>query len=595
MKMLRWIMMLAVLFGLLSAFGLSGCGGGGGDDDTVDVLGAPEQLTVDGGRARVTVTWSGVNGATTYNIYYSTITPVDPGTASKVANVGSGQTIRGLTNGTRYYVVVTSVGASGESFVSKEVSAVPSDPAPPLAPLNIHADAGSGQITVTWDPSDGAIFYNLYYGDSDAVSQITGSAVSGVTSPYVLSGLISGAEYYVIVTAVNAVGESADSFYSSATPSASPPPATPTNLQGALDPTDPTKVILTWSASAGATSYNLYYDSSWGVTKDTGALVGNVSSPFTISTLPLKAATFFVVTAVNAAGESGESSQTSATPRDTVIEPANARMVSIPAGHFLFGDSNDNITYAKPVLDISTSGFRIDRYETTYELWTTVYTWAVAHGYAFDNAGQKGSERFGTDMPVTRVSWYDVVKWLNARSEMEGLSTAYFTDATHTTVYRSGQVELTNSDVNWVATGYRLPTEAEWEKAARGGLVAKRYPWGDDPADPDLIPASLANYTAGRTTSVGILAANGYGLYDMAGNVWEWTWNWWVDDYMDASVITSDPVGPDAPIAVDKVLRVRRGGGIAYGPTFLRNAERVGRPETYTAPYFGFRSVRSGP
>jgi formylglycine-generating enzyme required for sulfatase activity len=592
------VLILTLLLTLL----LAGCGGSGGGDGSsgVTAVDAPDQITVDGGRERITVTWSGVSGATSYNIYYSTATPVNPmnlATTTKVANVGSPQTIRGLIDRDTYYAVVTAIGPGGESVVSKEIAAVPANPAPPLAPLNIRAEAGAGQLIVHWDASDGATSYNLYHGTSTSITQTTGTPVVSISSPHVLN-LASGATYYVIVTAVNAAGESADSFIASASPSASPPPLAPTNMQAELSPTDPSKVVLTWNASAGATGYNLYYGSSWGVTKATGTAVNNVGSPYTATGLALNKATFFVVTATNVAGESSISLQAAATPRAAEIVAANARMVNIPVGSFLFGDSSDALTanvisYALPVKNISISGFCIDRYETTHDLWATVYTWALANGYSFDNPGKRGADDLGTDMPVTTINWYDTVKWLNARSEMEGLVPAYYTDIGHNTVYRTGNVNLTNAMVNWTGNGYRLPTEAEWEKAARGGLSAKRWPWGDDPQNLGQVETSIANFNEGRATSVGIYLPNDYGLYDMAGNVWEWTWNWWVDDYDHASLVATDPVGPDAPIAVDKELRVRRGGGYAYGVRYLRNAERMGRVPTYIATYFGFRAVRS--
>ena len=84
------------------------------------------------------------------------------------------------------------------------------------------------------------------------------------------------------------------------------------------------------------------------------------------------------------------------------------------------------------------------------------------------------------------VDWYDAVKWCNARSQQAGLTPVYYTDAGMTQVYTNGYADAVY--VNWAANGYRLPTEAEWEKAARGGLSGQRFPWGN------TISESQANY-----------------------------------------------------------------------------------------------------
>jgi len=146
---------------------------------------------------------------------------------------------------------------------------------------------------------------------------------------------------------------------------------------------------------------------------------------------------------------------------------------------------------------------------------------------------------------MTTVSWYDAVKWCNARSEQSGLSPVYFTDAALTKVYKTGEIDEVY--VNWDVdgnNGYRLPTEAEWEKAARGGLSGLRYPWGNtithDLANfRSLFPSLTFFYDLGtyfgndtrtlnvplpHTLPVGSFPANGYGLYDMAGNCKEWVW-----------------------------------------------------------------------
>ncbi len=271
-------------------------------------------------------------------------------------------------------------------------------------------------------------------------------------------------------------------------------------------------------------------------------------------------------------------------------------MVYIPAGVFQMGDNLDGDTTAMPVHNVSVDAFFMARTEVAKELWQSVQTWASGHGYGI------GAGSFAAaGHPVRDVSWYDAVKWCNARSENEGRTPVYYTDTAQTLVYKTGNVDITNSMVKWTADGYRLPTEAEWEKAARGGALGLRYPWGNaitgsqanytgsgDPYDNGTTPVGYYN---GSQTPTGVDTANGYGLYDVAGNMSEWCWDLYGSTYYSDSTANNNPHGPTSGPA-----RVLRGGDWLLAVTNLRCALRqygLSSPQNNSGASFrGFRCAR---
>jgi formylglycine-generating enzyme required for sulfatase activity len=211
---------------------------------------------------------------------------------------------------------------------------------------------------------------------------------------------------------------------------------------------------------------------------------------------------------------------------------------------------------------VTLSPFKIAKYETTYELWYEVKQWAAINGYTFANAGREGHD--GTDgaaptpaaktEPVTMISWRDAIVWCNAYSEMEGKTPVYkysgsvIKDSTNATAC-DGAVMDTG------ASGYRLPTEAQWEYTARGGGTPSTsgtfvYTYAGSDTVGDV--AWYTTNSSSKTHEVGGLAANTLGLHDMSGNVFEWCWDWY--DTINTGTET-DPTG-----AASGTNRVQRGG-----------------------------------
>jgi formylglycine-generating enzyme required for sulfatase activity len=234
-------------------------------------------------------------------------------------------------------------------------------------------------------------------------------------------------------------------------------------------------------------------------------------------------------------------------------ETCPAGFAFIEGGTFTMGSENDSEASSdeKPAHRVTVSGFCLARTEVTQADWESVM-------------GSNPSSFKGANRPVEEVSWNDAIEYCNKRSQKEGLRPVYGSDGS----------------VDRQANGYRLPTEAEWEYAARGGSTAPRY------GDLDSI-AWYSGNSGPQTHDVGQKRPNGYGLYDMLGNVWEWTQDWY-GGYSAGS--QTDPEGPASGSA-----RVFRGGSWDGGASRARAGSRSLDDPSNRSYYLGFRPLRSLP
>lgn len=245
-----------------------------------------------------------------------------------------------------------------------------------------------------------------------------------------------------------------------------------------------------------------------------------------------------------------------------VTMSAGVVMLLLPAGTFTMGDPKAPVD-AQPLHEVSVNAFYIDKYEVTQKEYQRLM-------------GDNPSRWKSPDSPVEQVRWSDAVRYCNARSLDEKLEPAY---------------NLDTWACNFDATGYRLPTEAEWEYAARAGTTT-RFFFGDEEAKMGVFAWTKEN-ARGRTHPVGQKPPNPWGLCDIYGNVWEWCHDLYGSEYYQAAE-KANPRGPDTG-----ETRVVRGGcwnwrGVNCSSGY-RYSENPGYSDVcFGYDIYGFRPVRRG-
>ncbi|EDY81044.1 conserved domain protein [Verrucomicrobiia bacterium DG1235] len=273
------------------------------------------------------------------------------------------------------------------------------------------------------------------------------------------------------------------------------------------------------------------------------------------------------------------------------VDPANFSLV--PGGVFAMGSPNGEVgrdAVSEVLHDVTLNkSFYMAKTEVTWSDWSAVRAFATANGYSDIGVGANGSmDAPEGDHPVSNVSWWDAVKYCNARSEQEGKTPVYYTEESlgAGNVLRTGTAAAF-ADLN--ANGYRLPTDAEWEYACRAGTETGFYTGEvtqSNAADPNLDSAGwYAENSGDNTHAAAGKAANAWGLYDTHGNVWEWCWDWYSQDLSVGELV--DPTGAAEPNGNQQ--RVIRGGGYLDPAENCRSARRFRFRNTSKDVTLGFR------
>jgi fibronectin type 3 domain-containing protein len=322
------------------------------------------------------------SGATSYNVYRGTTSGGEISLATGISPTS--YTDNAVTNGTTYYYEVKAVNAGGSSPYSNEASATPV--APPSPPTSLAAAGGNAQVSLTWTAPGGATSYNVYRGTTSGGESSTAIVMGISTTSYTDTAVTNGTTYYYEVKAVNAGGASGYSNEAHATPQVAAPSA-PTNLTAT--PGNAT-VILSWTASSGATTYNAYRGTTAGGENSTAIATSISTTTYTDTTVINGTTYYYKVAAVNAGGTSPYSNEASATP---AAVPAAPTGLSASAGN-----TQDTLTWT------AASG------ATSYN----VYNGTSSGGEGSTPVGTSSTTTY-TDTGLTNgTKYYYIVKGVNS-------------------------------------------------------------------------------------------------------------------------------------------------------------------------------------
>ena len=263
----------------------------------------------------------------------------------------------------------------------------------------------------------------------------------------------------------------------------------------------------------------------------------------------------------------------------SVIYTISNSMVYVPGGIFTMGrTTGSGDTDELPTHQVTLSSFYMGKYEVTQQGWLDIM------------GGNPSYFTGDLNRPVEKVSWYAILVYCNKRSIAESLTPVYTisgsTNPNNWGVIPTSSNATWNAVIcNWNANGYRLPTEAEWEYTARGGTNNPDYLYAGSNTISNV--AWYSSNSDSNTHTVGTKAANGLGIYDMSGNVYEWCWDWYGS--YDSGTQT-DPRGVDSGSN-----RVLRGGGWYGDAVNCRVADRVNFALYSSSDFIGFRVSRVSP
>jgi formylglycine-generating enzyme required for sulfatase activity len=325
---------------------------------------------------------------------------------------------------------------------------------------------------------------------------------------------------------------------------------------------DGSSLILTWNEVAGAISYKVYSSSSpdTGYAEDTSGSFDGLS--WSAPVPDTDACRFYYIVSVS--------------------PDSSGSFVNVPGGTFIMGDTR-GVGYSDelPTHSVTLSSFYIGEYEVTQ---------AEYSQYMQPAASWTSSLGLGDTYPAYYVSWYAILKYCNLRSIAEGLTPCYTISGSTNPAAWGAVPAYSNATwdaaiCNWSANGYRLPTEAEWEYAARGATNNPDYLYsGSD--DVGSVAWYIGNNTPNGTKSVGTKAPNGIGTHDMSGNLLEWCWDWY------GSYSSAPQTNPTGPSSGAYPFRLLRGGYWNITATGCRVSVRTSTTRTSLTTPSDFVSAR---